>query len=208
MLCYDKFYLTLSCIGKALQMKIFAQHRQEVSVSAFLWRIFLCVVFLLSGSVQMMAQEIADAQLNVMLADVQSIRIDQDQHNVSIVLDNVAEISNGKVVQQADHLQITSSSEYEIKVSASSQLQGSNAFIPISTVQLSPSLGSTGGIPAAPLIFSDVNLSTNQQTLVQSENGEMLRSFNIAYKVFGGTDYLNKPAGTYTTTIIYSILPY
>lgn len=189
-------------------MKYFFHYKLKVPVSVFLWRPFLGVVFLLCGSFQLMAQQTADVQFNVMLADVQSICVEENQHHVSIVLDNVAEFSQGKVVQQADHLRITSSSEYEIKVSASSQLQGNNAVIPISTVQLSPSLGSVGGTPAIPMIFSDVNLSTNQQTLVQADNGDMLRSFNIAYKVSGGSDYLNKPAGTYTTTITYSILPY
>lgn len=154
-----------------------------------------------------MAQQTADVQFKVVLANVQSISVNQNQTNVSIVLDETSEFMYGKTTAKNDHLQITSTSDYEIKVSASSQLQGSSVSIPVNTVGISASLGNVGGVPASPIVFSDIDLSTNQQTIVQADQGDAQRSFNIEYAVSGGPDYLNKPMGAYTTTITYSILP-
>ncbi|HET8810260.1 MAG TPA: hypothetical protein VFM65_08355 [Flavobacteriaceae bacterium] len=166
----------------------------------------LAFVLLVACFSKIRAQQ-ADVQFNVVLANVQSISVNQNQTNVSIVLDETSEFMNGKTASKNDHLQITSTSDYEIKVSASSQLQGSSVSIPVNTVGISASLGNVGGVPASPIVFSDIDLSTNQQTIVQAGQGDAQRSFNIEYAVSGGPDYLNKPMGTYTTTITYSILP-
>lgn len=176
------------------------------SVSQRLRNWGLCIVFLLTSLCQLIAQQSADVQFNLVLTDVQSITLNQNQKNVTIVLNDAADFASGKTLVQPDHIKISSTSDYEIKVMASTDLKGISANIPVGTIGVFPSLGSRGGPSSTPLFFSDIYLSTDQQTLVQSDDGDVLRSFDIDYNVSGEQLY-NKPAGTYTTTIIYSILP-
>lgn len=180
---------------------------RENSVSFSLRGVYLGFLLFLVVWSPLTAQESANVQFNLVLTDVQSITLNQNQKNVTIVLNNTQDFTNGKTLAQPDHLKISSTSDYEIKVGASSQLKGGSVNIPVGTIGISPSLGSRGGPNNTSLIFSDVYLSTNQQTLVHSEDGDILRSFDIDYKVTGGSDYYNKPVGTYSTTITYSILP-
>lgn len=164
----------------------------------------LALLFFCSVS---MAAQSGSVQFGVVLGHVQSITVNQEQANVAIVLQNVNELKNGKASNQADHLQIISTAKYEVKVAASSQLEGTTKSIPVNTVKVLPSLGAIGGTPTASIFLTDVALTTKQQTLVASKSGDVLRSFDIAYKISGGNAYLGKPAGMYSTTITYSILP-
>lgn len=152
------------------------------------------------------AQNLAGVNLSVELQGIQSITINESQNNVGISLTNASEYRNGKSVQQPDHIKITSSSNYEIKVSAASNLLSDASSIDIGTVTLTPSLGSIGTASADVISLNSVALSLGDTTLVQSSNGDAQRSFNINYKVSGGEAYLNKPVGMYSTLVTYTIL--
>lgn len=152
------------------------------------------------------AQNSAGTSLSVDLQSIQSITINESQNNVGISLTNAAEYRNGKSSQQPDHIKITSSSNYEIKVSAASNLVSDVSSIDIGTVTVTPTLGSVGSESANAINLNPVALSLGETTLVQSSHGDTQRSFNINYKVSGGEAYLNKPAGIYTTLVTYTIL--
>lgn len=152
------------------------------------------------------AQSSAGTNLSVELQNIQSITINEAQNNVGISLTNASEYRNGKTSQQADHINITSSSNYEIKVSAASNLINEASSIDIGTVTLTPSLGSVGAAPVGSLNLNAVALSLGETTLVSSSHGDAQRSFNVNYKVSGGEAYLNKPIGTYSTLVTYTIL--
>ena len=151
-------------------------------------------------------QSSAATNLAVELQSIQSITVNEAQANVAIALTTASEYLNGKTSHQADHIKIMSSSNYEIKVSAATNLIGESSSIDVGTVSLVPSLGSIGGENNNSLNMSPVALSLADTTLVQASHGDAERTFNVDYKVSGGADYLNKPTGIYSTLITYTIL--
>jgi hypothetical protein len=151
-------------------------------------------------------QVVAGTNLKVQLQSIQSIRINEAQSDVAISLATASEYMNGKSSNQADHIEIMSNSNYEIKVSAATNLIGDTASIDINTVTITPSLGSVGGATDGNIQLNPVALSLNDNTIVQSFQGDAQRSFNIKYQLSGGDEYLDKPAGTYSTLVTYTIL--
>lgn len=160
----------------------------------------------LAGQIVFSQEKEANVQLQIHLADFQSISLNESQKQVDVNFETVEDFIGGKTAGQANHLEISSTSQYEIKVSASSELEGETASIPVNTVSLIPSFGDVGAA-GSEIEFRDVALSTGAQTLVDSGSGDSRRSFNIDYKISGGQEYMNKPEGSYKTTITYSILP-
>lgn len=169
-------------------------------------RIHLYILLSIFFSLAAFGQGSADTNLNVVLMPIQSIKVNEAQSNVNVSLSTASEYMNGKTSAQHDHIEIMSSSDYEVKVSASTHLLGDTASIDIGTVTVTPSFGNTGGAPTGNIILTPQALSFGNNTLVQSSQGDSQRTFNVEYHVSGGQAYLNKPAGTYTTTITYTIL--
>lgn len=163
----------------------------------------LCIIF---GTLSCFAQNSAGTQLSVQLNNIQSIKINEAQGDVLIALNTASEYLNGKSTAQANHIEIMSSANYEVKVSASTHLQGESASININTITITPSLGSIGGIPTGSMQLTPTPLALSENTLVQSSQGDIQRSFNINYRVSGGSEYLNKPIGTYSTLVTYTIM--
>ena len=152
------------------------------------------------------SQDAASTNLNIQLNSIQSIKINEAQNDVTIALNTASEYNNGKASNQADHIQIMSTSNYEIKVSAASDLIGDAASINIGSVTVTPSLGSLGGPAAGNIQLNPVALSLGESTIVQATHGDIQRSFDVKYRVSGGSEYLNKPLGTYSTLVTYTIL--
>lgn len=153
-----------------------------------------------------LAQQKAEVQFSVRLGDFQSIVVNSSQNNLGVNLSSKAEVLQGKSIQQQDHIKVTSTSEYEINVSSSSQLKGAQDELPSEIIQITPSAGS--GVQLQNTIqFSKVALSTTQQTIINSSSGDIDRSFNMDYFIKGSEEFLKKSTGNYTTTISYSIVP-
>src|SRR5690606_7748100 len=123
---------------------------------------------------QCIAQNTAAANLSVQLNSIQSIRINPSQNEVSIALNTASEYLNGKSASQPDHIEIMSSTNYEVKVSASSHLNGEAATIDVGTVTLTPSQGSIGGNSNG-ISLSTTALSLADNTIVQSQQGDIKR---------------------------------
>lgn len=169
-------------------------------------RIYLVLLIITSLCINANAQDSANTNLNIYLNDIQSIKINEGQSNVGISLNTSADYINGKSTVQANHIEIMSSSNYEIRVSAATNLTGESASIDIGTVMVTPTQGNIGGQSQGTISLSPVNLSLTDNILVQSTSGDIKRSFDIEYHVSGGSEYLNKPVGTYSTLITYTIL--
>jgi hypothetical protein len=152
------------------------------------------------------SQSAASTNLNIQLNSIQSIKINEAQNDVTIALNTASEYNNGKASNQADHIEVMSTSNNEIKVSAASDLIGDTASINIGSVTVTPTLGSMGGPTEGSILLNPVALSLGESTIVQSSHGDIQRSFNVKYRVSGGAPYLNKPLGTYTTLVTYTIL--
>lgn len=162
--------------------------------------VFNCVTY------TVYSQSNSSTNLNIHLNDIQSIKVNENQSNVSLSLNNSSDYINGKSTNESDHIEIMSSSNYEIRVSAASNLTSEGATIDIGTVTVTPTQGNIGGDSQGNINLSPTTLSLTDNTLVQSNSGDIKRSFNIEYHVSGGEEYLNKPTGTYSTLITYTIL--
>lgn len=171
-------------------------------------RVFHIILFSLFGVMAGFSQQKAEVQFSVHLGDFQSIVVNSSQNQVGVHLDSKEDVLNGKGVQQNDHIKVTSTSQYEINVSSSSELMGVQNELPAGMIQITPSSGSTM-VNVAPhqIDYSKVSLSKQQQTIINSSKGDIERSFNMNYFVKGGVDILEKAKGNYKTTISYSIVP-
>lgn len=161
---------------------------------------------LLAGTQASQAQASDNATLNVVLADVRSIRVNPAQNTVQLNFATATDYQNGVTSDQIAHLEVTSTGGYQIKVKASGSalLNGANA-IPVNTITLTPGLNAGYTDPGA--TFTSLSLSATQQQLITTPNGSPRIMFDVRYGASGGQPYIGKPAGTYVTTITFSIEP-
>jgi hypothetical protein len=160
----------------------------------------------ISISVKTNAQATANANLNVVLSDVRSITINPAQSTVSLNFASSTDYLNGVFVNQAAHLEITSTGGYQVKVKASTaSLVNGVSTIPVSSIMLTPTL--SAGSTDEGVAFTPVSLTATQQPIINTPNGSSRIFFDMRYQASGGQDYINKLAGTYVTTITYSIEP-
>jgi len=164
------------------------------------------------------AQTTGNTTLNVVLNDVRSIKVNPAQTNVSLIFNNASDYTNGVSSNQASHLEITSTGGFVVKVKSSgpSLINGSNS-IPVNTISLTPTVtasqnsnlvgatASTGGVVIRTV--STTTLSATDAQFINSPTGGTKIFYDVKYTSSGGPNYINKPAGTYTTTITYSIEP-
>jgi hypothetical protein len=186
-------------------------------------RIFLIVAgfLLLAQSQKSFAQNTANATLNVVLSDVRSIKVNPSQTNVSLVFANSADYNNGVSSDQVAHLEVTSTGGYAIKVKSSGPtlVNGANS-IPVNTITLTPTVGTqkaSVGAGVTAIIPQSSNtqmgsllaaiLNPTAVNFITSPTGVTKQFYDVKYNASGGTSYINKAAGTYTTTITYSIEP-
>ncbi|HET8810258.1 MAG TPA: hypothetical protein VFM65_08345 [Flavobacteriaceae bacterium] len=146
------------------------------------------------------------ADLNVVLTDIQSITVAAAQETVTITLDDVTKYTSGTDVDQADHLAVVSTSDFDITAVANQELTktGEANTIPVSTVTLTASAGTNApdGTMAAVALSA-----TAPVNLVTGASADLDAFYNVNYAVSGGTEYLNQPTGTYETTITYTLVP-
>jgi hypothetical protein len=170
---------------------------------------------LLSVNNESKAQASANTTLNVVLTDVRSIKVNPAQTTVSLNFANAADYQNGVVNTQPSHLEITSTNGYVVKVkSASANLVNGTNNIPVNTITLMPNVtaGNSGGsgtvvISLSSASITPVNLSPTPTTIISSPTGQTKVFYDMKYGAQGGSSYINKAAGTYSTTITYTIEP-
>lgn len=166
---------------------------------------FIAVAVFFIGSAAFAQSD--QATLNVILQDIQSITVNTTQETVNLTLSTVADYQDGVNVDQADHLTVVSTSGFNITAQASGDLTKTSELntIPVSTVSLTATAGSTSpdGTMGSPVFLS----ATAPVTLVTGASSNLDAKYDMNFTVSGGTEYLNQPTGTYTTTITYTLVP-
>ncbi|MGS4345546.1 hypothetical protein ACKUSY_08125 [Myroides odoratus] len=167
-------------------------------------RKLLAPLFLLFSFV-LFAQTSAQSNLHVVLKPIQSIKINDQQQHINLSFETVEDYTKGKISDQADHIEIMSSGTYEVRVVANSPLQHDAEEIRLDHIGLNPSLGGIGEFRDN-ISLLPVSLSLKEKNMIQSHVGDVKRTFNVSYKMNASEELLNKPVGTYSTVITYTIL--
>ena len=145
--------------------------------------------------------------LNVTLAQVQSISVNTAQKTVTLAFQSASDYQYGVSSTQVDHLNVSSTTSFQVKVMASGDLSNGTDEIPVSTITVTPTVNSGYSGPAEETL-TGTSLSTSDQGIINSgTNGTVETHYDVEYKASGGENYINKSAGTYTTTVTYTISP-
>lgn len=158
----------------------------------------------------------AETQVNVLISQVLSIEVMQPSVNIQMGM--MPDFINGADSgQQSNHIKVTSNTAYSVTIRAVTGTfsnNGNNTTLPVNTIQVETTVGDdlTGSgdpVPSGLQAMPNTPLSENESTIINSPVGESARGFNINYRIPGGQTnaYLNRPPGTYTTSIVYSIIP-
>lgn len=158
----------------------------------------------------------AETQVNVLIGQVLSIQVSQPSVNIDMGLTSHF-INGNSSAQQSNHVQITSNNGYEVSVRSATEffsLNGNTTTLPVNTIMVHTEIGDdlTGGgsnPPASLSVNGSVPLSTGNATVITSGEGESARGFNVTYTIPASqtNNYLNKEPGTYSTSIVYTIVP-
>lgn len=165
------------------------------------------IIFLIVSafSICTFAQETASAKLSVQINNIQSIRINEQQQHVEISINSIDEFRNGKSSEKQDHIEIMSNGKYEVRVVANGHLVKGEKKIDIDQIKLTPKFGTKGRSTDNINLFP-VDLSLENNKLITSSKGDVIRTFNVNYQLKGGNELLNAESGTYNTTITYTII--
>ncbi|MFH6937718.1 hypothetical protein [Flavobacterium sp. FlaQc-30] len=174
-------------------------------------------LFLLLCPIAAMAQNIGSAQtqVNVTIAQVQSIQISQPTVNISMAKPSHFLLGNDSG-QQTNHIKVSSSTAYEVTVKASTEYfshNGNSTSLPVNTVAVKTVTGSltnsTAQPPAGLQVVPQIMLSALPATIIKSPSGEWGRGFHVNYAIpeTKSPSYLNRESGTYSTTVMYSLIP-
>jgi hypothetical protein len=151
------------------------------------------------------AQTTDQATLQITLQQVQSITVNAAQKIVTLTYASANDYQNGVSEAESDHLSIDSNADFDVQVNASGDLtDGSSNTLAANTITLLASDGSTG-TASGTTPFPSVTLSTTKQALINKGDAGFGKTFNVDYTAAGNGTYLNKPLGTYSTTITYTL---
>ncbi|MCF3110862.1 hypothetical protein LL912_18905 [Niabella sp. CC-SYL272] len=122
---------------------------------------------------------------------------------VTLPFQTAADYKNGIALELANHLQVSKTTPYDISVKAQTSdltKSASVATVPVSVLEVGPAAGQTG-------VNTISSLSTTDQLLVSGALPAVDRYLNIRYRIPASrTQYLiNKPAGTYTAVLNYTL---
>lgn len=156
----------------------------------------------------------AASQVNVIIA-AQALSIEVTQPTVTIQMGQTSHfILGNSSPQQPNHVKISSGSGYQVNVKAITDnfsLNGNATTLPVNTVRVQTTIG-TGTATPPPTglqVVAQVPLSSAQTQIASATSGEGTRGFNVTYTIPSNqaNNYLNRDPGTYSTTVIYTIVP-
>lgn len=141
-----------------------------------------------------------NSTLNVLVDDMSEL-IMQDA-TVPIVFNTTANYKNGVTKQMPNHLKASSTVPYDVTVKASSSVLTSAAGgqIPVGVITIEGMPSETGITP--------VVLSALPQKIISSANPVIDRLINLQYRIPATqtSNLVGKAAGTYTTTVTYTLV--
>ncbi len=162
-----------------------------------------------------------NATVNVNLTGIQSIVVNPSQKTVNLNVASSTDYINaagatGVSSVEAGHVTVVSTCQgFKVKAVASGDLanSGANASIPVGDVYIAAANAAQTNGGSVPTISGNgygaaVALGTTAQEILGASgvNGATLGTqFDVTYTLKNVADIANKPAGTYTTTVTYSI---
>lgn len=141
----------------------------------------------------------AVGSLEVVVSDLSEIIA--NQQTVNLTFSNTGHYQNGVNKDMPAHIKLSKTTPYNVYVRASTANFASGAnTVPLNVMRIGPMTGQTG--------MQTVTLSSTAQQLINGADPVIDRSLNIRYSIPASetSKLLNKPAGTYTTNIIFSFI--
>jgi hypothetical protein len=142
------------------------------------------------------------ASMSIFLSNLSTISVASGASTASLNFNSASAYQNGVSLNQSAALTAFCNQAYHVTVAASQNIKNGSNSIPISNVTLdaTPSTGGTGITTPATV------LSITAQTFITSSSGSLSQNFDLLYYTSAGnTAFLNLPAGTYTTTLTFTI---
>ncbi|MFS4474372.1 hypothetical protein [Chryseobacterium sp. T20] len=168
---------------------------------------FILASFAILGFSTLQAQSVT---LNVRLKPIQTLVVNNAQKVVNLDYITKDDYADGVSSVNADHLSIYSTGGFQVKVRGGNDvLEYGGKNIQANTIQIKASAGSDAVNGAQ--YAQNVQLSTNEATLVTSSTGGVDKKINIEYKGAGDNKYLNnyiagQDPTVYTTELTYTII--
>lgn len=153
------------------------------------------------------AQSTSNVTLNVVINDVTSLSILSADQTTNLTYSTTSNYANGVTVTQPAAMTAISNQPYSITVYAAGDLlNGGSNTIPVGDVTVTPTPSTTDGSATCLPVAIPVS-AASALPIVHSTAGTTTQSFDLAYSTTGAptVDFLGKPAGTYTTTLTYTI---
>ena len=123
------------------------------------------------------------ATVNIILMDLQSIVVAPGQNEVNLIYDSKEKYENGESVLKLGHLQAFSTQNYKIEAAVWQE----------------------NLITQNDIYVNNILLNRQFQEIFQGNRGST--NYDVTYSAKGDNVYLDKDKRTYTTQVIYSILP-
>lgn len=141
------------------------------------------------------------ATLSVNINTTTQLTLDPSFGTTSLQFNSESAYKDGVSVPQSAALELFSTQDYHVTVTAAQDLTYSSSVIPVSNINLTPTAVGGSGITT-----STKSLSTATQTIISGTTGTLSQYFNLRYYTdAANTAFLSIPSGTYTTTVTYTI---
>jgi hypothetical protein len=129
--------------------------------------------------------------------------------NVSLQFNTIADYTNGVSVAKSKGLKVTGYSPYQVivKTTAGNLVSGASHTIPVSALSLETTKA-TVSVPA--INCYPINLSANDQVIITNPMTSYLYQvveYNLRYYTQARDNRFSIPGGTYSTNIIFVVLP-
>jgi hypothetical protein len=172
----------------------------------FLQMGFVVIAAMMVTAYSSKAQTTGTVTLNCVLNNVTSITIGSSFQTATLTYTTAADYTNGVTTSQTGALTAISNQAYSVKVYASQDLTYNTNTIPVADVTVTPSFtGTNSAITCTAKALPKT--SATQVTIISSTAGTTSQAYNLAYSTVGApsSDFLGKPAGTYASTLTYTI---
>ncbi|NCD72147.1 hypothetical protein [Mucilaginibacter agri] len=138
--------------------------------------------------------------LTITVNDLSELKVNQTDINLNY--NTSSDYTNGVFADANGHITLSNTNPYDVYVKASSTTltNGANT-LPVGVITISPTPASAGS-------FSTVSLSATAQKIISASSPIIDRTLNVRYAIpaANSAQLLGKPAGTYNTTVTYSLI--
>jgi len=149
--------------------------------------------------------------LNVNLSDVYELTVKNS--NVNIPMATVEQFQKGSTSGELpNHLEVTATQKYEVKVIASSELTNNGVTIPVNTVEVRVKGNTNLAEGTGPSNFTATHniaplATTESSSLISTTAGSAKMGYAVEYAIPASqtSAYTDKKAGTYSTTVTYNL---